>query len=274
MKIIITGANGFLGNALYQQLKKTRHDILPVVRSKTDKILHTVCNIADATSLLDLLNKYKPNIIINCAAKVDFSDNLQQEQYKTNALAPSVMAAWAAENNAHLLQTSSSIVNGNTIEKFNNSSIENPISHYGHTKLLADNAIQLSQCKSAIIRFGGIFGAGGPSHLGINNAINQAKLGKTPTIVGKGSALRNYIHIQDAAKLLIHCMNNDITGIHYAGNHQSISIAQMLIDITNIYLNGNQPNYQTGEDSTDQITEISTALPQTMRFKNALEIYR
>jgi dTDP-4-dehydrorhamnose reductase len=272
MQILITGANGFLGSVLFNKLQKTNHTVLPFVRKK--KSANDIeCDIGNASNLLNALNEYQPDVIINCAAKVDFSEDSMQEQYNVNVLTPAVIASWCVSNDAHLIQTSGSIVNGNTITEFSNSSQELPINYYGETKLLADRAIRLSQCSHAIIRFGGIFGEGGPSHLGINNIIEQAKNGDVPTIAGKGVALRNYIHVQDAAKLLIYCCDNGITGTHYSGS-QPISIAQMINDICDVYMDGHSPNYQEGDEAIDQITVVSPSLPEARPFRSALEMYR
>jgi len=272
MQILITGANGFLGSVLFNKLQKTNHTVLPFVRKK--KSANDIeCDIGNASNLLNALNEYQPDVIINCAAKVDFSEDSMQEQYNVNVLTPAVIASWCVSNDAHLIQTSGSIVNGNTITEFSNSSQELPINYYGETKLLADRAIRLSQCSHAIIRFGGIFGEGGPSHLGINNIIEQAKNGDVPTIVGKGVALRNYIHVQDAAKLLIYCCDNRITGTHYSGS-QPISIAQMIKDICDVYMDGHSPNYQEGDEAIDQITVVNPSLPEARPFRSALEMYR
>jgi len=272
MKILITGANGFLGSALLNQLQKTSHTVLPFVRKK--KSANDIeCNIGNVSNFLHALNEYQPEVIINCAAKVDFSENTVQEQYNVNALAPAILASWCLDNNAHLIQVSSSIVNGNTVNQFSSDSIELPINNYGRTKLLADQAIRLSQCSHTIVRFGGIFGEGGANHLGINNAINRAKSNKILTIVGKGSALRNYIHVQDAAKVLIYCLDNKVRGTHYSGSHQSISIAQMINDICSVYLNNSKPEYQDGAESVDQITIVSDKFPETVSFKKSLQDY-
>ena len=266
MKILVTGGKGQLGCEINELSSNYDFDWL-----FSDSDMFDLSNLKNINVFLDKCN---PNVIINCAAKVNFLDDSEQEQYNVNALAPSVIASWCAENNAHLIQTSGSIVNGNSITQFSNDSLELPINFYGKTKLLADRAIRLSQCDYTVVRFGGIFGENGPSHLGINNAINQSKEGNVPTIIGKGEAIRNYIHVQDAAKLLIHCVENKIIGTHYAGSQQSISIAQMIKDICSIYLSNQEPKYKDGEESIDQITKVSVDFPETLPFKKALKAYR
>ncbi|MDC3397659.1 sugar nucleotide-binding protein [Candidatus Pelagibacter ubique] len=272
MKIIILGANGFLGSALSNQLQKTSHTVLPFVRKKK-KTNAIECDVGNVSNLLSSLNEYQPEVIINCAAKVDFSENSAEEQYSINALVPAILASWCSNNNTHLIQISSSVVNGNTTKQFSINSIELPTNHYGRTKLLADQSIRLSKCSYTIIRFGGIFGEGGADHLGINNVINQAKKGIIPHIVGEGNALRNYIHVQDAAKAIIYCLVNKIRGTHYSGNHQTISIAQMINNICSIYLKDSKPEYKNGGESIDQITIVSDSLPKTLSFKKSLQDY-
>lgn len=273
MKVLVTGANGFLGSALLDQLKETQHTVWPLVRKK-QRSQDIECNMENLTGLLDRLNQYQPDIIINCAAKVDFSQNSRQGQYKVNALAPAVLAGWCLDNGSHLIQISGSIVNGNSTTLFNSNTKEEPINYYGQTKLLADNAIQLSQCSHLIVRFGGIFGKGGPEHLGINRAINQAELGNTPIVFGQGNALRNYIHVQDAAKLLVYCLDRHIRGVHYSGSQQVISIRQMIDDICSVYLSGVKPVFKSGPEGIDQITEVSDIFPNTKTFESALRAYQ
>jgi len=273
MRVLITGANGFLGGELRRQLGQTKHVPIPFVRKKVG-LGDIECDIGNTNNLLIALNEYQPDAVINCAAKVNFSENSMQDQYNINALAPAVIASWCVNNDAHLIQVSGSIVNGSTATEFSNSSQELPDNYYGETKLLSDRAIRLSQCRHTIVRFGGIFGEGGPNHLGINSVIEQAKLGNTPIIVGKGCALRNYIHVQDAVKALIYCLDNKITGTHYSGSRKSISIAQMIEGICDIYMDGHSPSYQDGNEAIDQITIVSQSLPEVKSFRAALEEYQ
>ena len=49
-----------------------------------------------------------------------------------------------------------------------------PKNHYGKSKLQPEKYIIKSGCAYTILRFGGIYGEKGPSHLGINNFIRNA----------------------------------------------------------------------------------------------------
>ena len=108
---MILGSNGFLGSTLFNQLQKTIHTVLPFVRKKK-KTNDIECDVGNVRNLLNALKEYQPEVIINCAAKVDFSENPAEELYRVNALAPIILASWCSNNNTHLIQISGSIVNG------------------------------------------------------------------------------------------------------------------------------------------------------------------
>ena len=55
MKIVITGASGFLGSNLVDKLKKNNHNVLPILR--------------DTLNPLQTIFDYKPDIVIHCAWK-------------------------------------------------------------------------------------------------------------------------------------------------------------------------------------------------------------
>ena len=80
---------------------KINLEVLSLVRKK-ENIDDIECDLNDARKLLDILDDFQPNFIINCAAKVDFSENSIKEQYNVNVLAPTILASWCFENNVHL----------------------------------------------------------------------------------------------------------------------------------------------------------------------------
>ena len=65
-----------------------------------------------------------------------------------------------------------------------------------------------------------------------------------------------------------------ITGAHYSGSRKSISVAQMIEDICDIYMDRRSPNSQDGSVAIDQITIVSPSLPEVESFRSALEKYR
>ena len=85
MKILITGANGFLGGELRRQLEQTKHVVIPFVRKKIGPG-DIECDIGNTNNLLIALNEYQPDAVINCAAmaRVVDCENNPKKAFKTN----------------------------------------------------------------------------------------------------------------------------------------------------------------------------------------------
>ena len=61
-KYLVTGSKGLLGSSFLRYLEKSSIDYLGIDRS--------ICDLSNYEGLLDVVQKYKPNTIINCAAYV------------------------------------------------------------------------------------------------------------------------------------------------------------------------------------------------------------
>ncbi len=156
MNILVTGANGQLGN-----------EIRIISRNSTDKYLFTDVNQQDGqeTTFLDITNLeairtiVKENdvkCIINCAAytNVDAAETNEDLAEKLNAEAPKNLAIAMKEVDGLLVHVSTDYVFGK--EAYNTPCKENqkgtPTGVYGLTKLHGEQNIIASECKHIIIR--------------------------------------------------------------------------------------------------------------------------
>jgi nucleoside-diphosphate-sugar epimerase len=254
-RILVTGADGFLGKEVIGMLKKNNFDFVGVSRKNIGEN-YVFCDLSIPNDVLKLLDKTRPDVIINLAASVDFKDRDIKQFFPVNVLLPAILGNYCKQKRLFLVQSSGIIVHGFSHNLYNISTELSPDTGYGESKLLADDVIEASGCEASILRLGGIFGKNGPGHLGINKAINDAKKRKLPTIVGTGEAKRNYIYVKDAAQAIFHCTKERLKGIHYLGGEIK-TISSMLSDICEVFIPGRQPEYIEGEEAKDQIIENS-----------------
>jgi nucleoside-diphosphate-sugar epimerase len=161
----------------------------------------------------------------------------KRELIRINSFVPKILAQYCKKNNKHLIQASTIMVNG-MCSLYNYKTKLNPINAYGKTKLIAEKYIQKTKCNYTIIRFGGIYGKNGPSHLGINNFINQVINRKKLIFSGNIKSKRNYVFVNDAAKSIITCMNKKKLGTFYLGGE--IQTFLMMLKKINIILGSNK----------------------------------
>lgn len=169
MKILIFGVNGQLGSYLYKTLKSkwlvigtSRH------QQSSDNPEIKVCDFLNQNSVVDLIDEFEPNIIINCAAytKVDLAESNLEENKLVNAIIPGVIAQKAKEKDIIFIHFSTDYVfNGNKQEPYLETDITDPINSYGEAKLLGEHNILSSGGKNFIFRTSWVYGPNGHNFL-------------------------------------------------------------------------------------------------------------
>lgn len=267
--VLLTGATGFLGKEVFNAFTSKNYDINAICSVSSKAKNHIPCDLSNPEELISLLHNVKPSIVINLAAKIDFNENTISKLYAVNVLCPAIISDYCLNHDSFFLQASTISVNGNKATMFNIDTPLHPNTSYGKSKLLAEKLIQASGCNFVILRYNGIFGVNGPDHLRINSAINNAKEGIVPSVIGTGDAKRNYIYVKDAAQAIVKCVEERISGIHYLGGDVK-TIKSMLTDICEVFIPNREPEYIAGEDVLDQIIANSDYFNITP-FRTALE---
>ena len=171
MNILVTGANGQLGNEMRIVAQGSIHHFFYTdvcdASSEAVSMLHKLAgqNVSTETSMLDITdlaairNMVEQNniqVIINCAAytNVDAAEENQELAMKLNAKAPENLALAMKEVNGLLIHISTDYVFGK--EPYNVPCREDqqgtPTGVYGQTKLCGEQAIQAVGCQHVIIR--------------------------------------------------------------------------------------------------------------------------
>ena len=135
MKILITGINGQVGNALMQEL--TEHELIGLTRQD--------CDLTNPDQIRQMIDKNQPEMIINPAAytKVDQAEDEQELAFKINRDAPRVMTEKAREYNIPFIHFSTDYVfNGEKKEAYVENDSTAPLGVYGQSKCAGEEAIQ------------------------------------------------------------------------------------------------------------------------------------
>ena len=112
-------------------------------------------NLADSTSLRELVWSIKPGIIVNAAAytNVDQAECQLQLAHAINAAGPAILAEEAKKLNAVLVHFSTDYVfDGTKGSPYVETDQPNPINVYGQTKLEGENLIAASGCVNLVLR--------------------------------------------------------------------------------------------------------------------------
>ncbi len=156
MNILVTGANGQLGNEMRIVAKDSEDkyiftDVVEVEGQDT-----TILDITDLDAIRNLVKEQNVNIIVNCAAytNVDAAESNEALAEKLNAEAPKNLAIAVKEVNGLLIHVSTDYVFGG--EPYNTPCKEDqkgtPTGIYGKTKLHGEQSIIATNCNYVILR--------------------------------------------------------------------------------------------------------------------------
>ncbi|MBR6438391.1 MAG: dTDP-4-dehydrorhamnose reductase [Bacteroidales bacterium] len=148
MNILVTGANGQLGN-----------EMRIVSKGSSDNYIFTdvaELDITNSNAVMDFIKDNEVKVVVNCAAytNVDKAEDDETTAELLNAQAVEYLAKACKENDATLIHISTDYVfggnEGNTPRKEDEP--VNPTGAYGRTKLHGEQAIEKVGCKHIIIR--------------------------------------------------------------------------------------------------------------------------
>ena len=156
MNILVTGANGQLGNEMRIISKKTSDNYTFTDVVEVEGVETTILDITDAESIRKIVKEKDIRCIVNCAAytNVDKAESDEALCRKLNAEAPKLLAEAMKEVGGLLVQISTDYVFG--ADPYNTPCREDqkgtPTGVYGQTKLDGEENIEAVGCDYVIIR--------------------------------------------------------------------------------------------------------------------------
>ena len=156
MNILVTGANGQLGNEMRMVSKDTNDNYTFTDVVEVEGVETTLLDITDADAIRKIVKEKDIRCIVNCAAytNVDKAESDEALCRKLNAEAPKLLAEAMKEVNGLLVQISTDYVFGG--DPYNTPCREDqkgtPTGVYGKTKLEGEKNIEAVGCDYVIIR--------------------------------------------------------------------------------------------------------------------------
>lgn len=282
MKILVTGGAGFLGSHLCKKLLEKDNEVIAMDNLYTGSII----NLEELLKL-DNFNFIEHDVTLPLNLKVDAIFNLacpaSPEKYqkdpvhtiKTSVLGSINMLELALQNNARILQTSTSEIYGDpkiSPQKESYWGNVNPIgirSCYDEGKRAAETIFNdyRSQYK-ADIRIARIFNTYGPNMSAndgrvVSNFIVQALENKDLTVYGNGNQTRSFCYVDDLIDGLIRLFNSEnLYSPVNLGNPDPINMLDLAKEIIKLTGSDSKITFQNlpSDDPVDRLPDISKAI--------------
>ncbi len=213
MRIVITGATGYIGSNLLVKLIEENYDVYVLVRKKSDLSnieeyleAHKILNILDNRTLLyEKMRNIRPDIFIHLAGI--FISNHSEENI--NELFDSNIRDSAVILDAVCNGGCKNIINTGSYWQMYDNEVYNPVNLYAATKeafeKIIEYYIQNFECKAITLRLFDTYGKNDKRNK-ILNILNNLKDGQKIDMT-KGEQFIYMCHIDDVVKAYIEAIN-------------------------------------------------------------------
>ncbi|MHA1718438.1 MAG: SDR family oxidoreductase [Promethearchaeota archaeon] len=245
MKILITGARGFLANSLIPILLKEHDLLLTSLHSDKPISRETIfpLDLADFNLTNEYIQSNKPDIIINTAAisLPDWAENHKERTYATNVTAVENLTKICTTNpDIKLIQISTDYVFSGENAPYSEYDEPNPINYYGYTKYMAEKVIleEFSRRKLEnylICRTTLLYGLKKPHHRG-NFFINfYESLVQNKKVKASISNITCPTFVDDLSFCLKFLIEKNLSGIIHTSGPESVSRFEFAKKIAKIF---------------------------------------
>lgn len=260
-KICITGGTGFLGKHIVKALLDGGYSVLQINHDDTD---------ISSEKGLDCINFEGIDYIIHLAAAsfVPESWTLPTKFYRTNTMGTLNVLEICRKNNIPLLYVSSYMYGVPKALPINETSEEQAVNPYGHSKFLAEQLCRFYSenynSNVIILRPFNIYGCGQSNKFLIPYVINQA-LNSPQIEVQDINPVRDYIYVDDVVDAVMKIIKTvKRFEIYNIGSEKSYSVKE-IIDIVQSILKINKPVLSKNKE---RYNEISCVVSDCSKLKN------
>ena len=198
-------------------------------KDNTDVVTHDECDIIKIDDVRKAIMKYKPEVVINCAARtsLEYCEDNKADAVCTNTLGPINILDVCHEENIKFVHISSGCLFDGNQEISTEESIPTPAVWYTWTKKWADDAIMAHVHKNVLILR--------PRQL-VSKKSHPSNLLTKFLGLDKISAIdepNSITCIEDFAEMLDHLLHKDAVGIFNCANQGTISPLKISLMIKN-----------------------------------------
>ena len=223
--VLVTGANGFVGYYLVQQLLEKSFRVVATGKGENRlpfnhpnlayvKMDFTVEEEVDAT-----FSNFQPAIVVHCGAisKPDECEQNREAAFRSNVAGTANLLQAAGMCKAHFIFLSSDFVFSGDKGSYQENDERGPVNYYGQTKVLAEDEVGCYPFDWSIVRMVLVYGKtfSGRENI-VTNTAKALQQGKPLKIFT--DQVRTPTYVEDLAAGIVAIINKKATGIfHLSG---------------------------------------------------------
>jgi dTDP-4-dehydrorhamnose reductase len=227
MKIIITGARGYLS-----------HSIIPVLKNDHELILTSFTadreiwglpieplDLSHGEKLHKFIESHKPDLILNTAAVTlpDWAEDNQDKTYAANVIAVENLIRECQQFSIKLVHISTDYVFSGENPPYSEEDKREPVNFYGKTKLQAEQVIEKSEITYLICRITMLFGIKSSYHRPNPFVDAYNKLKSNQTVFASTTHTTAPSYVENLAECIKYLVEHNVCGIYHTAGSEMVS---------------------------------------------------
>ena len=212
-RVLITGASGFIGQfVLKEMLKNEDIDFFAIDTRKIPNISiekQELISLLDKEKLMEIIKRYKPNVIIHLAAIALVTHDNVGEIYNVNVQGTEnlleVTQEYCDKGTRVILASTAGVYGNQKVEKYGENLTYNPATHYSYSKMITEYISK--QYKEDLdivtIRPFNIIGVGQSEKFLVPKLVEHFADRKEKLSVGNISSFRDYVDVEYCAEVIM-----------------------------------------------------------------------
>jgi dTDP-4-dehydrorhamnose reductase len=226
-KLLVIGL-GFLGSSIYYEAVKLGFDVIGTNHLKTTESMFL--EIADESQIRDVINKIKPEYVINCAARtdIDYLETNHQIATQVNVIGPRNIAKICNENDIRLVHVSTDSVFDGTKGNYSEKDIPSPINVYARSKYEGEFEVIKNSKNYAIVRTN-FYGVNKRGDYFFNWILNSLKTNSQ--ITGYTDVIFSPLDVQTLSKMILEILTVNYNGTIHLSSGKPISKFDFIVQV-------------------------------------------
>ena len=236
MKVLITGANGFVGHYLVQSALKKNYKVIATGKGEcrlpfsSPNFIYEEMDFTNPYSIDLVFEKHKPDVIIHAGAmgKPDECEQNQMKAYMVNVEGTVHLLINAAEHKSFFVFVSTDFVFDGEKGMYKENDQRRPINYYGRTKMEAEDAVMDYEYDWSIVRTVLVYGK---PQTGRDNILTivKNKLEKGENYSVFNDQVRTPTYAEDIANSITTIIEKRATGIFHISGEDILTPYEMAI---------------------------------------------
>lgn len=202
MRVLVTGASGFLGGVVCDELRGREHEVHALVRregSQPDGTTPVVGDLTDAESLMQAVDSSRPECVVHLAAEIA-SQRDPAKIHEANVEGTRRLIAGCEAAGVRRIVFTSTVVTGDAHGSCLDEESDLPIeTEYGRSKQQGERLVRESSLEDVIIRPSHVYGPGGWF---VEEFVNRLRQPGRFAVIGSGENWWDVVRVEDVASAI------------------------------------------------------------------------